>query len=246
MKLLIDIGNSRIKSATSEGGVLSSLPAVAWAEKKLSVLFDDLWDVELKPSTITVSCVAGIKLQEALTDWCCDKWGVRPFYIYSEASYGRVRCAYPDPTQLGVDRWAAVLGAAQLTSSSVLIVDCGTATTVDLLAADGQHQGGAILPGINTMRRALAGDTAALNVPAGDIVPFADNTGNAIASGTAYAVAACIDRYVNEARKICQDDIKILLTGGEAVLVQSLLVHISEHVPELVLIGLGSIEKKVK
>ncbi len=57
---------------------------------------------------------------------------------------------YPEPASLGVDRWLNLLGTAGLVQQDAIIVDVGSAITVDLLRADGQHLGGAILPGFNT------------------------------------------------------------------------------------------------
>ncbi len=57
---------------------------------------------------------------------------------------------YPEPTSLGVDRWLGLLGTAGLVQQDAIIVDVGSAITIDLLRADGQHLGGAILPGFDT------------------------------------------------------------------------------------------------
>ena len=61
-----------------------------------------------------------------------------------------VRNAYQPAEGIGVDRWLCLLGAAGLTHHDVIIVDAGSAITIDLLRGDGQHLGGAILPGFNT------------------------------------------------------------------------------------------------
>lgn len=58
--------------------------------------------------------------------------------------------AYLEPASLGADRWLGLIGAAALVQQDVIIVDLGSAITIDLLRADGQHLGGAILPGFNS------------------------------------------------------------------------------------------------
>ena len=66
-----------------------------------------------------------------------------------KSSHG-VHNAYSVPEGLGVDRWLCLLGAAARMPQDLVIIDAGSALTIDLLRADGQHLGGAILPGFNT------------------------------------------------------------------------------------------------
>ena len=72
---------------------------------------------------------------------------------------GSVRNGYEDIAQLGVDRWAAIVGAYTHFGSAVCIVDAGTAVTVDLVRDGGRHLGGLIVPGLQLMRSSLEQDT---------------------------------------------------------------------------------------
>lgn len=243
MNLLIDIGNTRIKSALSGGRGLSEQTSSVWRDKSPSEVFARLWS-NVSPERVIVSNVAGDRLAEQLQSWCEKQGWSKPEFAKSEARTGDLICAYPKPSQLGVDRWVAVQGALTLTSSAALVIDCGTATTVDLVTSTKIHRGGAILPGISTMRQALAGGTANLDVPEGQVTAYADNTQDAIAGGTAYALAGAIDRLAFEAKGLCDEPMINIITGGEAELVRPLLNISTQLSVDLVLLGLEAIAEK--
>ena len=87
----------------------------------------------------------------------------QPYWVIPKEAQCGVKNGYRNPAQLGSDRWAALIGARALHGARpVLVVCCGTATTIDLLTAQGQFAGGCILPGVGTMLRSLHEKTAAL------------------------------------------------------------------------------------
>ena len=189
MKLLVDIGNSRLKSAIAYEGELQALPSVGWREFPVEHWMETVWLDALcgiTPDSVLVSNVAGEDLLPTLDDWCCHQWHYKPVVISSSHSCAGLTNGYAEPHRLGVDRWAAMLGAREIQSGALCVIDCGTATTVDVIRADGLHLGGAILPGMYTMRRALGKFTAALFPADGDILPFSNNTAGAIAGGTGF------------------------------------------------------------
>ncbi len=92
---------------------------------------------------------------------------------------------YADPSLLGVDRWLAVIGAYQRVQGACVVADIGTAATVDVVAADGRHRGGYIVPGPQLMVASLLRGTSDLAEfraisPRGGGASFADNTRDAI------------------------------------------------------------------
>jgi type III pantothenate kinase len=103
-----------------------------------------------------------------------------------------VRIAYAKPEKFGVDRFLALLAAAKA-QRPVLVVGVGTALTIDLLDADGQHHGGRISASPTTMRE---GTARAVQLPAtgGDYSEFANDTADALASGCDGAAVALIER----------------------------------------------------
>ena len=88
--------------------------------------------------------------------------GIPQHWVKSQSAQYGVRNLYDHPEQLGADRWAALIGARALHDGACLVVCAGTATTVDILDAEGGFQGGLILPGVELMCRALAANTAQL------------------------------------------------------------------------------------
>lgn len=247
MILLIDVGNTRIKSATLIADQLTPLQPIVWrANPAPQHDFDARWH-HLEPDAVLISNVGGREVGGSLSTWMREVWpSVAPEFVTVSGSLGHLHCAYPEPDKLGVDRWVAIRGAvARFPAQPVLVLDIGTAGTSDLVSAQGVHLGGAIFPGIGTMRRALAGDTAQLNVPAGDVTPFANNTPDAIAGGTAYALAGALARFVSEAQQRCgADALEIVLTGGEAGMIAPLLHVPTCLAPDLVLEGLAEIVKE--
>jgi type III pantothenate kinase len=243
MRLLVDVGNTRIKWGQLEGEVLTAPGAFIHggdSSAAVAALLDVIKDA---PDALLVANVAGGDFEKAISREVAVRWNMEPQFASTQPSAGRLRNAYADHTRLGVDRWLAMLAAAARFSDAVYIVDAGTAVTLDLIAADGEHLGGYILPGLDLMRRALTGDT-------GDLVRFtageaanADaapvpgrTTAEAIDHGAVAAVCALIDRC---ARSSSGDNRQVVVTGGDAGRIVPHLAVGFEHRPHLVLEGLA-------
>ena len=125
-----------------------------------------------------------------------------------------VRNSYRNPAQLGSDRWAALIGARWLLGPrAAMVVVCGTATTIDFLAADGLFKGGTIMPGVGLMLRSLHEGTAALPDQGGDFFDYPTQTVDAIASGCQHAQAGAIERLFAVEKRV-QPDVTCILSGG--------------------------------
>jgi type III pantothenate kinase len=138
---------------------------------------------------------------------------------------------------LGADRWAALIGARALHHGDCLVVLCGTATTIDLLTADGHFQGGLILPGLAMMRDALASGTADLPAAPGRFAELPRNTFDAIASGAVQATVGAIERMFRQLD--AARDPLCLISGGAAGAVPPRLTFAHRAVDSLVLEGLA-------
>ncbi len=240
MKLLVDIGNSRVKSALDDGNGLRPLETFAWNDVFLHEVLARHWINALEhesPTSIHVSNVAGDRLLPNLTAWCCKHWSLRPIPLESTARFNGLVNGYVEPATLGVDRWAAMIGAHHEYAGPLCVVDSGTATTVDVITAEGQHIGGAILPGVYTMRRSLGKYTAALFAADTEIAAFSDNTASAIAGGTGFASVGAIDRLVSEAEARV-GSVTTVVTGGESGILESLTQRPVVRDPLLVLKGI--------
>lgn len=246
MKLLIDLGNSRLKVAVpAPGGRIRLLGEARHREAGVeAALATALQGVG--PQDVTgVLCAnvaggaAGHALEEALQ---ARGWG-RPDFLRARPEACGVRCAYAEPARLGADRWAALLGARSLTEGACLVVDAGSALTIDAMAPGGLHLGGWIIAGLGMMLEALessTGDLRALRLASAG-VPLADfpaDSGPAMEGGVLLAAAGAV-RVARERLEARSGVVaRLLVTGGDARALLPALAG-AEHAPELVLQGLA-------
>jgi type III pantothenate kinase len=139
--LLVDIGNSRVKWARWERGVLGAQSAAVhagWSPED--------WRRELfaggAVDRVVVASVAGPACRAALADATRDATGRTAEFVATDREAAGVRNGYADPGQLGVDRWVAVIGAWHRVRGACVVADVGTALTIDVVGADGRHHGG--------------------------------------------------------------------------------------------------------
>jgi type III pantothenate kinase len=163
MKLLVDVGNSRIKWAFGAGGAL-----VAAGETSVGVeaSLGAILETGRVPDEIRIANVAGAEAGLRIGVMLKERFGIKPAFARSAAVGAGIRNGYRDPGQLGIDRWLALCGAYVRYRAPVCVVDAGTATTIDLVDGTGEHKGGLILPGPRLMQMALlrgTGDLARLS-----------------------------------------------------------------------------------
>jgi type III pantothenate kinase len=110
-----------------------------------------------------------------------------------------------------------------------------------MLAASGQHQGGLILPGIDMLKQVVRQDTAEVRPSEESAVAtlLANSTGDGVHSGAVFMVAAAIDRIISDLVAMQGQDVEVLITGGDAGTILTLLARPAHHDPELVLKGLA-------
>jgi len=231
--LLLDVGNSRCKWVHVVAG--------RWAERgvldnaQIDTLAHEFAQLAA-PSRILVSNVAeadmGPRLRELLSVWPC-----APMFVTAGAVQCGVRNGYQQPQQLGSDRWAALIGAWQQVRGACLVVNCGTATTLDALSADGAFIGGLIVPGMALMRRSLSVHTAQVQAENGAVCDFPLNTADAISSGALRATQGAIVQQFSLLQRRC-GTARCVISGGAAEFVMSQLAVPCERVDELVLHGL--------
>jgi type III pantothenate kinase len=233
--LLFDAGNSRCKWAWIENGswlrqgVLDNTDEAAWQQLQITLAALGA------PQKILVSNVAGAALEQRLGALCA-VWHRPLQLIVAQAVQCGVRNSYEHPAQLGSDRWAALIAAWHRAQGACLVVNCGTATTVDALSATGEFVGGLILPGMELMRRSLLHNTAQLGLAQGELRDFPRNTADAIASGVMRASIGAIQHQY--ALLAAYNGARCMVSGGAA---SGLLPHLglaAEQVDNLVLQGM--------
>lgn len=243
MDILIDIGNTRVKwkAVSVEAGsenhhfLYQSTTFINDLEKSITGNIND------QISHVYVSNVAGEKIKIKLVQWFVDKFQVKPVFAQSQRKMHGLVSAYIHPEQLGVDRFLAMLGANVQPDEAMVIIDCGTAVTVDCVNTCKQFVGGVILPGINLMRNSLFHNAAALNVPVKEqnFTMFATDTDLAIGSGTILAVTSVIETAMKKLKELSGVEPKCIVTGGDGELIRSQLSFEADYCPDLVLEGLS-------
>jgi type III pantothenate kinase len=243
--LLIDIGNTRIKWARFERGALQPQSAAAHATWTAQTLVETILQAAEVADRVLVSNVGGPRIADAVRTAVSQTWKIEPEFVASSAAAGGVRNAYPQPANLGVDRWLAVIGAHALERGAVCVVSAGTALTIDGVDADGRHLGGLIVPGPDLMISSLLRNTSeiAQRAQQGSTSDglFADNTLGAIRQGAEHALGALVERAFEAMRRELEQTPKLLLTGGASNRLEKSIGLPYRVVADLVLQGLAVI-----
>ena len=146
-----------------------------------------------------------------------------------------------------MDRWLALLAAWRKYQTSLCVVDCGTAVTLDVVLHEGQrlggrHLGGHIYPGLAAIRKALAMATGQIQAD-DDAVPalaFGRSTPECVSNGYAFALSGLLRECIEKVRKEHGAELLAVITGGDAAtLPPSLLPARAVPEPDLVLQGLN-------
>lgn len=237
MKLLIDAGNTRIKWAlvNGEGDWLRSGMLPVGQASELPGLFAESQDI----LQIWVSNVAGEEVADHIRNISVAPSSQLHFVVAQEMQCG-VRNGYTNSAQLGSDRWAALIAAWHLLHGKCLVVNCGTAITIDTLSSQGEFLGGLILPGLELMQHSLAAATDQLKSvqvkPAqGKYVRFPLNTSDALFSGAIQAGCGAIQR---QHALLNDNDTPVVLSGGAAEVLRANINLPLRVVDNLVLRGL--------
>jgi len=254
--LVFDLGNTRLKWAAVESTQnISDRNKKLWAYSG-SISNKSFQSVELraelsdyiaktmpKPDAIGFCCVTGDAALEHLRSlfpqWQDLDWK----QLTGKSSYEGMRTLYQDPSKLGADRWAALIGARALSNTNTLVVNAGTATTIDLLGGNGVHYGGWILPGLSLMQESLQNNTAQLPLAMRSSTltshaSFGITTNEAITGGCDAAQMGAILRAVLLAKEMNLPVERIWLDGGNA----KILANEIKQFPALAALPLESIE----
>jgi len=190
---------------------------------------------------IILASVAKEAYVSRIKDWALENNVSFEHVKTSAAAYG-LNNGYEKPEQLGVDRWLALLGAKKLyPNQSCLIVDAGTATTIDFIDEQGVHGGGWILAGVETLFKSIQQVTE--NVSGNDIVVEALAFGKSTNANLSHGAWAATVGMINQAKYLLakkgKSINKIILCGGNSAHLASLLEIDVEYQPKLVFHGLS-------
>jgi type III pantothenate kinase len=141
---------------------------------------------------------------------------------------------------LGADRFCAVLAARELYGAPVVVVDCGTATTVNVVDGEGVFLGGSIAPGVQTALRALHEHTAQLPaLSAEDVAVIGSDSASSMRSGAVHFSRFAVEGMIREVHRVTGAGTPVLLTGGNApvLLGAGLVLPGMRHDPNLLFRG---------
>jgi len=243
VRLLFDIGNTRIKWATLTEQGMSAQSAHVYSDWNQARFIEVALDTSPRPERVLVSNVAGEAIANLVREAVANQWGLETEFVGATAEACGVRNAYAQPANLGVDRWLSLIAVHGLQPGLACIVGIGTAMTIDGLDASGQHLGGVIVPGPELMVGSLLHNTSDIARRAeqgrSGAGLFADNTLGAIRQGAAHALAALVERAYEMLRAQAGSTPALILSGGSAAVVGRLLHQRHEVLPDLVLQGLA-------
>ncbi|MFP4182205.1 MAG: type III pantothenate kinase [Thiohalospira sp.] len=236
MDWVVDAGNTHLRWAGARGGRILWQAALPDAGPKALTA---AWSCAPPPARIVVATVAGPRTRETIARAARDSGQREPEFLVSPAAGWGVRNGYREPANLGIDRFAALVAARHRHPAGALVVDVGTAVTLDLLVG-GEHRGGYILPGPALMGEALTTGTA--GVAAAQPDP-AEAPGRDTATGVGRGIAHALVGAVAEVRAHLAGQglsgVPCILTGGGAALVAQRIAPPRIQLPGLVLEGLA-------
>jgi type III pantothenate kinase len=240
MILYLDVGNTALKWRwRSADGAVHQGDAVH--RREWHGLVEAMDGVPLAAlSAVYVASVAGHQADQDLAVVLRRACGVEPCFYYSPAADAGVVNAYEEPARLGVDRWLAVVQAWHRHGAAI-VVDCGSALTIDAVDANGQHLGGYIVPGLAMMERSLIHGTGSIRLDdplEEDSLQPGCSTAEGVRRGVLRMTVAFITDAVVALRQGLPDTCPVLLTGGDATRVARHLAVSSQWEPDLVLDGL--------
>ncbi|HSH42204.1 MAG TPA: type III pantothenate kinase [Arenicellales bacterium] len=240
MKLVVDIGNSRLKWARVDRRGLGPGAAVE-RRGTLESLLEEAFAGTEPPSAALVCSVADEEFNSRLEEWMLARWRVRPRWFKAEDRTLEIVNGYPEPSQLGADRWAAVLGARGLHRPPLAVIDCGTALTLDVVDGDDRHLGGLIAPGVELARRSLLTNTARVRAAAEQAAGLLGrSTAECVANGTRLGLAGAVERWIRDVDERL-GGVAWLATGGAWPMLNAEIGHSLQYDPDLVLRGLARV-----
>ena len=240
MKLLLDIGNSSVNWASEEESKFFSQGSFMYDKNNFENSLQKNISLTKNTSKILVSNVAGSDIFNSLNSWVKKHGSLELWQSCINRKFKGLKISYTKTEQMGIDRWLSMVACWERYQSSLCIVSCGTALTIDSVDSDGNHLGGYILPGIDLMQKTLIKNTENINfsIKNDPSIDYASDTKTAVNNGAFLALVSTIDHVVNKFKLELGGVPKCIIYGGNAPLVKSLLGHKFEYEPNLVLHGL--------
>lgn len=249
MLLVIDSGNTRTKWALVDSAGVMQAPAVCL---NADLAISTLKQAAQKVDQVLVANVAGQTITQQITQLVTP---LKVHFIVAKQQAADVINRYEQAEKLGADRWASLIAAWHIHHQPTLVINAGTAITIDCLTTyesnKGLFLGGTIMPGLRLMQTGLTHNTAQLKVDEGSHVTFPLNTQDAIQTGCLNSAIGAIAVMHNQLESVCGLPPKLVISGGDAsTIAGALMAHLKVDekrvmiVENLVLQGLAILKKE--
>ena len=209
--LVIDSGNSFFKWGLYQDNSWLAKGKIANEEFLAS---RDVFEKLPPPFFIIISHVAD-KILKSDIEKLTSLWSINPYWLRASLFQCGVFNSYHLPEQLGCDRWASLIAAWNIHQQACLVVNVGTAVSIDVLSDSGEFLGGVILPSTHSMRDCLMSNTQLRNLQIGSFHFFPRTTDDAVYSGLMQCVLGAIERiYYAISDKLQSTNLKCFVSGG--------------------------------
>ncbi len=246
MTVTVDIGNSNIVTGIWDDDTLVTSWRIHTVTKKTtdeySVIFRSLFTERgILPDDCTRVCISSVvpSLTAELCTMLAHFTGCEPIVV-GPVIYPKLPVTIVNPYEIGSDLVANSLAAYLKSRGACVVVDFGTALTFTAVDPDGNIQGVAIAPGLNTAVNALSRDTAQL--PQVELAippaPFGKNTVHAIQAGIVYGYTGMVEYMVQAIAKEMGTPLQVIATGGLCNVIAPLTKVFTTIEPNLTLHGL--------
>lgn len=218
--LLVDLGNTRLKWALYQNDILQTIDKVSYKTTSLAQVLTRYWSSIIPPEKIILASVSKTEYFDICQHWIAQHWPETQItIIQASANYKALQNAYAEPSRLGIDRWLNLIAVYEKQLLPALIIDAGTAITIDMIDPYAYHQGGLTLPGIQALYQALLQNTPLSSQILQDnsfiLGELAHNPEQGIQWGIHTMLIATIERLFLDYQKH-YPDLKCILTGGDA------------------------------
>jgi type III pantothenate kinase len=243
MILLVDIGNTRTKYTLLKDIDSKCFTEIIAVDNRL---FDSDYITRLcshynKVTQVVAACVANDEIIDKIENYCI--YNNMVFCrVTTELSTCSVTSGYDNPLQLGVDRWLAIIAGQKLyPQKNVLVIDAGTATTIDLVDSSGKHLGGWIFAGISLLFTSLLGDTEKIRADVKKEVSlsFGLNTTDNVNNSSWAATVGLVKQAISQAKTVIGEVDEVIITGGNGKALHTLMNIESVYIEDLIFYGLS-------
>ena len=246
MILTLDMGNSNIVVGGIDENKLYFEERITTDHRKTSleyaIMLKNILEIhKIKRSDIEGAILSSVvpPLNAPLSSAVKKITGKKPMLVGSGMKTG-LNIKVDNPKSVGGDRIVAAVAAVAQFEGPIIVIDMGTATTLDVVSKDGSYSGGVILPGVMVSLNALVGNTAQLpqiNLDTPKRV-IGKNTVECMQNGIMYGNAAMLDGLIDRMEEEMGEKCTLVATGGMARFITPLCNHEIIYIPDLLLRGL--------